>query len=214
MSEALIESTKKWVQEKLNQAESGHDWWHIQRVFNTSKQLADKTGADATITALAALLHDLSDAKFVEKPEEIEDEITVFLSNNGASATIIEQVMYIIRHMSFRHSANFKGSKTIEFQVVQDADRLDAIGAIGIARAFSYGGYKKRPFMTVETRKQAEIQMQAQIGDGSTIGHFYEKLLLLKGMMNTEAAREVAEQRHRFMLQWLDQFYAEWEGKA
>jgi len=214
MSEGLIEATKKWVQDKLNQAESGHDWWHIQRVFATAKHLADKTGADATVTTLAALLHDLSDAKFVEKPEEIENEITAFLSHNGATASIIEQVMYIIRNMSFRHSAHFDGSKTIEFQAVQDADRLDAIGAIGIARAFSYGGYKKRPFLIHKSRQGAEAAFENNPSDGSTIGHFYEKLLLLKDMMNTEAAREMAGQRHLFMLQWLDQFYNEWEGKA
>jgi uncharacterized protein len=212
ISEELIEATKNWVQNKLSLAESGHDWWHIQRVFKTAIKLAHKTGADLTIVALAALLHDISDTKFVDHPGVIEEEMSNFLVSHGASTEQTQQVMYIVRNMSFRHSSQFSGTKSIEFQVVQDADRLDAMGAIGIARAFSYGGYKKRPFMTVETRKQVETMVLAQAWDESTISHFYEKLLLLKGLMNTSEAAEMAVKRHQFMLQWLDQFYDEWEG--
>ncbi|MCE1202955.1 MAG: HD domain-containing protein [Bacteroidia bacterium] len=213
MPENLIEKTKSWVQARLTEAESGHDWWHIQRVYKTAMHLAKSENADETTVALAALLHDLTDTKLTDRAEAIEAEIVAFLQQIGASASLIEQVMYIVRNMSFRHSAHFTGNKTIEFQVVQDADRLDAIGAIGIARAFSYGGFKKRPFLNFETRAEAEAFFGNSNTDASTIGHFYEKLLLLKDMMNTKSARRLAEERHIFMLRWLDEFYREWEGE-
>lgn len=214
MPENLIETTKSWVRARLMEAESGHDWWHIHRVYNTAMHLAKSENADETVVALAALLHDLTDTKLTDQAEAIEAEIVAFLQLHGASVSLIEQVMYIIRHMSFRHSAHFAGNKTIEFQVVQDADRLDAIGAVGIARAFSYGGFKKRPFLNFETRAEAETFFTGYGSDASTIGHFYEKLLLLKDLMNTQAAMRMAEERHLFMLQWLEQFYKEWEGEA
>lgn len=210
--ENLIETTKSWVRARLSEAESGHDWWHIHRVYKTAMQLAQSENADETTVALAALLHDLTDTKLTDQAEAIEAEIVAFLEQNGASVSLTEQVMYIIRHMSFRHSAHFTGSKSIEFQVVQDADRLDAIGAVGIARAFSYGGFKQRPFLNFETRAEAEAFFANGHTDASTLGHFYEKLLLLKDLMNTDSARRMAEERHLFMLQWLEQFYREWEG--
>ncbi len=214
ITENIVELTKDWVRTRLSNAESGHDWWHIQRVYKTAMNLAKLEGADETTVALAALLHDLTDTKLTDQAETIEDEIVAFLQQHGASGPLIEHVLYIMRHMSFRHSDHFTGNKTIEFQVVQDADRLDAIGAVGIARAFSYGGFKKRPFLNFETRAKAEAFFSNGNPDTSTIGHFYEKLLLLKDMMNTKSARRLAEERHLFMLRWLDQFYKEWEGES
>ncbi|HMM11331.1 MAG TPA: HD domain-containing protein [Bacteroidales bacterium] len=213
-SELIISKVRDWVKQKLSTVESGHDWWHIHRVYQTAMHLAQSEGADTTIVALAALLHDLSDAKLTAEPEAVEDEIISFLQQNGIPQEQIGHVMHIIRNLSFRHSSSFTGTKSKEFQVVQDADRLDAIGAIGIARAFSYGGYRMRPFLNYPSRELAEKALMHKPQDGSTIGHFYEKLLLLKDMMNTDTARRLAEERHQFMLQWLDQFYKEWEGKA
>lgn len=214
MPKNLIETTKSWVRARLMETESGHDWWHIHRVYKTAMHLAQSENANETTVALAALLHDLTDTKLTDQAEAVEAEIVAFLQQHGVSVSLIEQVMYIIRHMSFRHSAYFTGIKSIEFQVVQDADRLDALGAVGIARAFSYGGFKKRPFLNFETRAEAEAFFRNGNPDASTIGHFYEKLLLLKDMMNTESARRLAEERHIFMLRWLIQFYREWEGET
>ncbi|MBK9290835.1 MAG: HD domain-containing protein [Bacteroidetes bacterium] len=209
-----IAETIVWVKKRLESAESGHDWWHIQRVYRMAMQLAEQTGADAEIVGLAALLHDLTDSKLTDRPAQMEAEIEAFLRQQHVSQTSIAHIMFIIRNMSFRHASVFSGEKSVEFQVVQDADRLDAMGAIGIARAFSYGGYKKRPFMNYNSRAEAEKYFMEGSFDSSTIGHFYEKLFRLKEMMNTDAARRMAEERHNFMLIWLDRFYEEWEGKA
>ncbi|MBU1370372.1 MAG: HD domain-containing protein [Bacteroidetes bacterium] len=216
MEETLIDKTREFVIERLKNSESGHDWLHIERVFQNALQLCQNIACDRTLVLITVLLHDLNDSKFnAGREDEILVEIKAFLQKNGLSKTRIEAVETIIQTMSFRHSFEAQTEKSIEFQIVQDADRLDAIGAVGIARAFSYGGYKGRLFYADD---QASTQHQSsasyQNSKAATINHFYEKLLLLKDQMNTAQAKKLAENRHQFMLQFLAQFEAEKTGKA
>lgn len=211
----LIRKSELFVKEQLSLAESGHDWWHILRVKNLAIPLALQSGADELVVTLAALLHDTGDSKFNGGDEEAGPTIIhAFLSANCKNSEVVEHVMFIIRHMSFKHSFGFDKAKSIEFQVVQDADRLDAIGAIGISRAFSYGGYKGMPFYDPDVQPQQFSSGNAyKNAKTPTINHFYEKLLLLKDQMNTAAAKKMAEERHQYMLDFLDQFLAEWKGE-
>jgi uncharacterized protein len=208
----LIVRTRKFVSETMLLTDPGHDLWHIDRVNRTALTLAEKEGADKNIVALAALLHDIADAKFHQGDEEKGPTIAkAFLLQYNVDEQIINQVIYIIRYLSFKSSLGFNPVKSIEFQVVQDADRLDAIGAIGIARAFSYGGFKGRPFYDPDVAPQKFSGPEAyKNSQAPTINHFYEKLLLLKDLMNTSSAKEMAQERHDFMLQFLDQFFEEW----
>lgn len=211
----IIERTEDFVKQQLELAESGHDWWHILRVKVLAHRLAEETGADMLVVTLAALLHDVGDSKFNGGDEEAGPKIIQdFLMEHCRQPEIIAHVMFIIRHMSFKQSFSFNEDKSIEFQVVQDADRLDAIGAVGIARAFSYGGYKGMPFYDpqVEPRKFASGH-EYKNARTPTINHFYEKLLLLKDQMNTLPAKRMAVERHNYMLGFLDQFRAGWNAE-
>lgn len=208
----ILQQTRLFVKESLQKAEAGHDWWHIKRVTALAMDMARETAADVFVTEMACLLHDIGDAKFHDGNESIGPAlIKNFLQTQAIDKETVDKIMFIIEHMSFRKSDSFFGEKSIEFQVVQDADRLDSIGAIGIARAFSFGGYKGRPFYNPE--KEAPTAAY-QSGQSATINHFYEKLLKLKDLMNTESGKKRAEVRHAFMLQFLDQFYLEWDGKV
>ena len=212
---ALIARTTDFVKEKLKNAEAGHDWWHILRVWNNAKLIAKSENADQTAVELGALLHDIADAKFHGGNEEIGPKIAVaYLKSQKADDMLIEKVEQIIRHISFK--SNIDGQKYFsnELAVVQDADRLDAIGAIGIARAFTYGGYKGREMYNPQIKPNLKLSKEEYKNNNApTINHFYEKLLLLKDKMNTATGKRLAEQRHQFMVQYLDQFYGEWEGK-
>ncbi|SKB74654.1 uncharacterized protein SAMN05660841_02143 [Sphingobacterium nematocida] len=210
----IIDRTAVFVQATLEGAEAGHDWWHIQRVWNNTKLILETEQADRLVCELTALLHDIADSKFHDGDEHLGPHIAgQFLASIGVDNTIIEHVQNIILNMSFKASLGKVEFHSKELEVVQDADRLDAIGAIGIARAFNYGGFKNRelhnPHIPIETSMDKEAYKNTT---APTINHFYEKLLLLKDKMNTTTAKEIAQQRHRYMEDFLQQFYAEWNG--
>lgn len=210
----IIETTAGFVKETLKQAEGGHDWYHIQRVWNNALHIADKEGTgDRLVIELAALLHDIADAKFHNGDETIGPKIAGdYMKSLELPEVITAKVIEIIENISFRKRRESNESDSIELQIVQDADRLDAIGAIGIARAFNYGGFKNRPLY--EPKEPNGTDAPAGSSNGNhTIGHFYEKLLLLKGLMNTTTGKEMAEERHTYMVNFLDEFYKEWEGE-
>lgn len=211
-----LERTIAFVKTTLANAEGGHDWHHINRVWKTAKTIAESEGdVNHLVIDYACLLHDIADSKFHNGDESIGPKVAFeHMSQLAISTKDIEHVIDIIKHMSFKGGKRVSPIDTIEFQIVQDADRLDAIGAIGIARAFNYGGHKM--FALYDPEIQPDLNMTAEqykASSAPTINHFYEKLLLLKDRMNTSTAKSMAEQRHRFMETYLDQFYAEWEGK-
>jgi uncharacterized protein len=214
-SKQLIENTAAYVRQTLQNAEGGHDWWHILRVWNNAKLIAQTEPANLLIVELAALLHDIADAKFHGGDEEIGPRTAInFLQSQEVDAEVIEHVAQIIRHMSFKASFDGKKFNSPELDVVQDADRLDAIGAIGVARAFNYGGFKGREMHNPEISPNLNMSKEEYKNTTApTINHFYEKLLLLKDKMNTPTAQKLAAQRHEFMETFLEQFYAEWEGE-
>jgi len=208
----LIEKTTAFVRLSLQNAEAGHDWWHVERVHRTALKIADGLNLNLLVVELAALLHDIADSKFHDGDENIGVETAkLFLLENAVDQDVIKEVLFIVKHLSFKSSFGFDSPKSIEFQVVQDADRLDAIGVIGIARAFSYGGFKGRLFYDPAIKIQHFTDIsQYKNSKSPTINHFYEKLLLLKDQMNTSRAKEIAEKRHARMLTFLENFYEEW----
>lgn len=208
----MINQAIAFVQQTLNGAEAGHDWFHIERVWKLSMHIAKQhPEADRNVVAMGALLHDIADAKFHKGDEQLGPQIAAdFLQQQGAAPEFIDQVVYIIRNISFKNREEVS-HYPIELQIVQDADRLDAIGAIGIARTFNFGGYKNNPMYDPNQPPRTGLSKEAyKKSDGTTINHFYEKLLLLKDMMHTDTARKLAEERHALMLQFLDAFYKEW----
>ena len=209
----IIENTKKFVKQKLEKAEAGHDYWHILRVLRLSEKIAQKEGGNLLIVQLGALLHDIADAKFHQGDEQIGPQIArEYLLSQNVSNDIIEPIIRIIENISFKNSFEGQNYSSLELQIIQDADRLDAIGAIGIARAFIYGGYKNNPIYDPELKPNLKMDKETyKKGNTTTINHFYEKLLKLKNMMNTSTGKQIAEDRHRFMLQFLEQFYREWD---
>ncbi len=211
----IISLTVQFVQQTLQGAESGHDWWHIQRVWNNAILISKTEQADTFIIELAALLHDIADSKFHDGNEEIGPQRAgEFLKSIGLEEKTIIHIQQIIRNMSFKASLGQVDFHSKEMEVVQDADRLDAIGAIGIARAFTYGGYKNRELYNPEIPPALTMSKEDyKKSDAPTINHFYEKLLLLKDKMNTDTGLRIAEERHRFMLTYLEQFYNEWNGE-
>ncbi len=211
----LIAETVKFVKHTLEGAESGHDWWHIQRVWNNALQIIKTETAEQLIVELAALLHDIADSKFHNGDEEIGPKIAGdFLSSQQLPQDLILNVQQIIRNMSFKASLGNKEFHSRELDIVQDADRLDAIGAIGIARAFTYGGFKNRELYNPGILPSLNMSKEEyKNSTAPTINHFYEKLLLLKDKMNTETGKRIAAERHVFMEQYLAQFYKEWDGK-
>lgn len=213
--ENQIKQTVEFVKSTLDGAESGHDWFHIERVYKMACTINKKEKGDVQIISLAALLHDIADSKFHDGDEEIgPQKAREFLLAIGVSIEVVEAVTSIIRNMSFKKSFEGDVVRSKELDIVQDADRLDAIGAIGIARTFNYGGYKNRAMYDPAIKPEMNHTKESyKNSTAPTINHFYEKLLLLKDQMNTETARRLAEQRHQFMEQFLAQFYAEWEGK-
>lgn len=210
----IINNTISFVKITLQGAEGGHDWFHIERVWKNSKAIAAKEEVNMFIVELAALLHDIADAKFNEGNENIGPEkARAFLQSLGVQETIIEHVENIIRNISFKGGNFTAGFYSNELAVVQDADRLDALGAIGIARAFNYGGFKNRELYNPAIRPDLQMSKETYKKTSSpTINHFYEKLLLLKDRMNTETGKRMAEQRHFFMELYLEKFHKEWEG--
>ncbi len=214
--EKVINNTIAFVKEELKDAEGGHDWFHIERVFRNTLLISREEKVDVFVVSLAALLHDIADAKFHKGEESIgPKKASEFLHTQKVDNGVIAHVVNIITHMSFKNELSSEKSpiNSKEFQVVQDADRLDAIGAIGIARCFNYGGFKNRPLYDPEIRPNLTMTKEEyKKSEAPTINHFYEKLLLLKDNMNTEAAKKIAKERHQFMETYLNQFYKEWNG--
>jgi uncharacterized protein len=216
MNRDLIQTTAEFVRRSLENAEAGHDWWHIFRVWNTTKLILKTEKADPLVCELGALLHDIADHKFHEGDETKGAKIAGnFLRENNLDEDRTNAVTDLVLNISFKGGIKSKGKKPAELQIVQDADRLDAMGAIGIARAFQYGGHKNRKLYDPEIppRKYKSVQEYIK-SDAPTINHFNEKLLLLKDLMNTETGKKLAEQRHAFMLEFLDRFFREWGPKT
>ena len=212
----IIQKTIEYIKQEFSDDSSGHDWWHIYRVWKNAITICehDAKQADPFIVQLAALLHDLDDWKFNEGDDETPHRAKVWMESCEVDSQIIEKVCEIIMSISYKGANVENKMKSIEGLIVQDADRLDAIGAIGIGRAFAYGGYKNRPMYDPESSNRMHTSFEEYKNSKSaTINHFYEKLLLLKDMMNTSTAKQIAEQRHEVMLRFLNQFMNEWEGK-
>ena len=210
-----ITLTINFVKEKLEGAEAGHDWFHIERVWKLSKKIAEKEGGNLEVIELSALLHDIADPKFHNGDETLALKISKnFLEEIHVEGELIEQVLFVIKNISFKNRSEAPENPPLELQIVQDADRLDAIGAIGIARTFNFGGFKNNLMYHPEIKPNLGMNKEEyKKSNGTTINHFYEKLLLLKDLMNTETAKKIASERHDFMLQFLDEFYKEWNVK-
>jgi uncharacterized protein len=213
-SKDIIKNTILFVKETLADAEGGHDWFHIERVYKNAILIAKKEPVDEFIVSLGALLHDIADSKFHNGDENIGPKIArEFLFKQNVDSIIIEHVINIIDNISFKGGNEVQKFKSPELDVVQDADRLDAIGAIGIARCFNYGGFKNRLLYNPDIKPNLNMtKAEYKASNAPTINHFYEKLLLLKDRMNTKTGKQIAQERHDYMLTFLEQFYNEWEG--
>lgn len=212
MDQNLTEKTIAFVKDKLEGAEAGHDWFHIERVWKLAAKLAATESCDFTVVELAALLHDIADPKFHDGDETLALQISrEFLEGENVDSAIVEQVLFIIKNVSFKNRKEVPEIMPVELQIVQDADRLDAIGAIGIARTFNYGGFKNNLMYHPDIHPKMNMSKEDyKKSAGTTINHFYEKLLLLKDLMNTATGKKLAKDRHDFMLGFLEQFYHEW----
>ena len=210
----LIETTIKFVKEKLKDAEGGHDWFHIERIYKNALLIAKEENCNLLVCELGALLHDIADSKFHDGDETVGPKTARdFLEKQNVSEEIINHVIKIIENISFKGGNFEKKFNAIELDIVQDADRLDAIGAIGIARCFNYGGFKNRALYNPEILPNINMTKEEyKKANGPTLNHFYEKLLLLKDKMNTTTGKKIAAQRHQYMEGFLEQFFAEWEG--
>lgn len=211
----LIKNTILFVKQKLKNAEGGHDWFHIERVHKNALLIAKEENCDLQIVELGALLHDIADSKFHGGDDSIGPKVArEFLESQNATENTINHVINIIENISFKGGNFEKKFTSIELDIVQDADRLDALGAIGIARTFNYGGFKNRTLYDPEIAPNMNMSIEEyKNSQAPTLNHFYEKLLLLKDKMNTETGKQIAQQRHHFMETFLAQFYAEWEGE-
>ncbi len=209
----IIQRTAKYIKQEFSNDSSGHDWWHIHRVWKTSIAICEQEKADSFIVQLAALLHDLDDWKFNDSDDETPLRAKAWLESCGVDSVTTQTVCNIIMHISYKGAGVANKMGSLEGFIVQDADRLDAIGAIGIGRAFAYGGYKNRPLYDPDSLPHMHASFEEYKNSRSaTINHFYEKLLLLKDRMNTATAKRIAEQRHDVMVTFLDQFMKEWNG--
>jgi uncharacterized protein len=213
--EAIIDRTVEFVKETLADAEGAHDVWHIERVRTMAVRIAKEEQADMLVVELGALLHDIADAKFHGGDEEIGPrKAREFLEGIGVEQEVTNHVEQIIRNISYRKSLEGQLFRSLELGVIQDADRLDALGAIGIARTFAYNGAKGRVLYDPAIKPNLRMTKEEyQASTAPTVNHFYEKLLLLKDRMNTATGKVLAAERHAFMEKYLEQFYNEWEGK-
>lgn len=211
-----IEKTIAFVKKELKNAEAGHDWFHVERVYKNTLLLLQTEKADKPIALLGALLHDIADSKFHNGDETIgSKKARTFLNSIGIEPKTIDEVVFIIENISFKGGNFEKKIHSKELEVVQDADRLDAIGAIGIARTFNYGGFKNNLIYDPDLPPKMNMTKEEyKMNKGTTINHFYEKLLLLKDRMNTETGKKLAHQRHKYMEGFLKQFFDEWEGRS
>jgi uncharacterized protein len=211
----LIQKTILFVKHELENAEGGHDWFHIERVYKNALLIAQGEVCDVNIVKLAALLHDIADSKFHDGDETIGCKIArKFLESENIDEATIQHVINIIDNISFKGGNTKNTFNSIELNIVQDADRLDAIGAIGIARTFNYGGFKNRAIYDPNIAPNLHMTKEEyKNSQAPTLNHFYEKLLLLKDKMNTQTGKQIAQERHLFMEKFLSQFYAEWDGE-
>lgn len=211
----LIQNTIAFVQQELNDAEGGHDWFHVHRVYKNALLISENENVNKTIVALGALLHDIADSKFHNGDETIgPKKAKAFLQTQAVSQDTVTHIIKIIENVSFKGGNTLKTFHSKELEVLQDADRLDAIGAIGIARTFNYGGFKNRVIYNPSVQPKLEMTPQEyKASDAPTINHFYEKLLKLKDKMNTSSGKKIAQERHVFMESFLEQFYQEWNGE-
>lgn len=211
----LIEITKAFVKAQLAQAEGGHDWFHIERVYNNAMLIAKGEDCNLEIVQLGALLHDIADSKFHNGDETVGPSMAwQFLSAQNVPEDIIIHVVNIIENISFKGGNHDMKFHSLELDIVQDADRLDALGAIGIARTFNYGGFKNRALYDPSIAPNLNMTKEEyKATTAPTLNHFYEKLLLLKDRMNTPTGKTIAEDRHKYMEGFLSQFYAEWDGE-
>lgn len=212
---SLIDKTILFVKQQLENAEGGHDWFHIERVYKNALLISQQEECDLEVVKLGALLHDIADSKFHNGDETVGPKTArAFLEKENVAEETIQHVVNIIENISFKGGNFEKKFNSKELEIVQDADRLDAIGAIGIARCFNYGGFKNRAlFNPAIAPKMSMSKDEYKSNDSPTINHFYEKLLLLKDKMNTETGKKIALERHKYMENFLSQFYAEWEGE-
>ena len=211
----IVDQTAEYIKSRLIGEGSGHDWWHVYRVWKNAVHIAEYEQAYLFIVELAALLHDIADWKFNNGNDDIGPQLAKeWLDKLGVDESTVTHVCRIIKDISFKGAGVATGMNSIEGKIVQDADRLDAMGAIGIGRAFAYGGSKGREMYNPDLKpEQHDSFEQYKNSRGSSINHFYEKLLLLKELMNTDTARKIAEKRHTFMEEYLQEFFQEWEGK-
>ncbi len=213
---SIISAVARIVEEKFTGESSGHDWWHIYRVWQLSKKIAEtEPGADSFSVELAALLHDIADWKFHNGNEEIGPALAKeILTELKVDEATISQVQSVIRHISYKGARVKSAPMTLVGQIVQDADRLDALGAVGVARCFAYGGSANRPMWDPNVKPTLHSdQSSYKRSNSSSINHFYEKLLLLKDRMNTKTGKRLANHRHKYLEKFLSEFYAEWDGK-
>lgn len=207
----VIQKTADYIKQEFSDDSSGHDWWHIYRVWRNAIAICEQENADLFIVQLAALLHDLDDWKFNESGDETPLRARAWLDSCSVDPVTAQAVCRIIQRVSYKGAGVEDTMDSLEGFIVQDADRLDAIGAIGIARAFAYGGYRNRPLYDPDLPPRIHASFEEYKNSKSaTINHFYEKLLLLKDRMNTQTAKRIAEERHNVMLNFLDQFMQEW----
>jgi uncharacterized protein len=212
----LIASTVAFVQETLTEAEGGHDWFHIERVWHNAQLLLQaESEVDNLVVELGALLHDIADPKFHDGDESVGPEMArTFLLSQGVDTSVIGHVVKIIEHVSFKNSIDGQKWSSPELEVVQDADRLDALGAIGIARTFNYGGHAGRALYDPAIEPNLNMTKEEyKNSTAPTLNHFYEKVFLLKDRINTEAGKKLAKERHQYMVQFVDRFKAEWRGE-
>ena len=214
-TENRISDTIDFVKKTLADAEGGHDWWHVYRVWQLARHIATTEKVDLFVVELGALLHDIADSKFHEGNEEVGPlKAREFLKSVGVEEKVIFHVEQIILNVSFKGGREEQKFTSPELDIVQDADRLDALGAIGIARTFNYGGFKNREIYNPEIKPNLNMTKEEyKNSTAPTLNHFYEKLLLLKGRMNTSTGKQMSEHRQQFMEQYLGEFYLEWEGK-
>lgn len=210
-----MEQTIDFVKKELEGAEAGHDWFHIERVYKNTLHLLKTEQADEQVVLLGALLHDIADSKFHEGDETLGPKKAYdFMTTIEIPEDVKKHVVQIIENISFKGGNFEKNFRSKELEIVQDADRLDAIGAIGIARTFNYGGFKNHPLYDPAIKPNLQMSKdEYKKHQGTTINHFYEKLLLLKDLMNTETGKKMALKRHQYMEGFLEQFYAEWNGQ-
>jgi len=211
----IVDATIIFVKQQLEGAEAGHDWFHIERVYRNALRIAEHENCHREVVQLAALLHDIADSKFHDGDESIGPKTArTFLESQHSDEATIDHVVKIIENISFKGGKTDRTFSSLELDIVQDADRLDAIGAIGIARTFNYGGFKNRPLYDPAIAPNLHMTKEEyKASQAPTLNHFYEKLLLLKDRMNTATGKKMAEDRHRFMEVFLAQFYAEWDGE-